>query len=181
MAIANFADVDQRIIYLNGEISGEVAHRFITTLNIMDSVKGEILVVMNSVGGSCNDGFAIYDAIRIAKNPVSTIGFGIVASIAAIIFQAGDTRILSPECEFMIHDATVDIAAHDFSIAKAKALAKDIERIQERGNKILSTRSGNKLPKVEQWCKNETTFTAEEAVRYNFADGVIEYNDRGEE
>lgn len=170
--LQNGVDLERRIIYLNGEIEEGSAYRFLVGLMALDTSPGIITVVMNSCGGSCTDGFAIYDALKFAKNEIIIVGFGQVASMATIIFQAAHRRVISPECEFMIHE-TITGQADSVSYSYLQTIQKNIARIEARANKILVEASGQSLEQIERWNKEETTFTAEEAVRYGFADEIL--------
>ncbi len=61
-------DVENRNIYIFGEITGEVAYAFMVAFKKLDETEGTITIVLNSEGGSVEDGFAIYDTIKMAKN-----------------------------------------------------------------------------------------------------------------
>lgn len=78
---------------------------FMKELMYLDSLeKKEIKILINSIGGSVMDGMVIYHAIRAAKTHVTTQCIGLAASISAVIFQAGDTRIMNDFGILMLHN-----------------------------------------------------------------------------
>lgn len=79
-------------------------------LRFLDSVDDKgILIHLNSDGGSFSDGMAIYDAIRTAKSHITILAYGEASSMASVILQAADLRILMPSCYLMIHNSSVDL------------------------------------------------------------------------
>src|SRR5580698_7503218 len=71
----------------------------------MSGVKGPLDVHISSSGGDVFDGLAIAEAIRSYSGPVTTVVDGIAASIASVIAQAGQKRVMAPGAMLMIHDA----------------------------------------------------------------------------
>ena len=155
-----------------GEIDEDRAAKFIAGLRFFDSSPGRITVVLNSGGGNETDGYAIYDAIRMAKNKVRIEVYGACLSIAAVILQAGTERLLAPESQFMIHHGHIDMKAEtgqDSVIATAKL----IEVENKRYHRILAKASGQPQKEIEDFCVAESYFDAKEAVRLGFADSLL--------
>lgn len=102
-------------IYIDGEIypesyiwPGEVATSMVSVRNQVTAM-GEVnsyQIIINSFGGYCSEGWAIYDYLKTLSKPVETVAIGQCCSIATVIFSAGSTRLVSPNCEFMIHQAS---------------------------------------------------------------------------
>jgi len=95
-------------IYINGQIGSFDEVRGVELIDVIKQVQGQPFaesfdVYINSVGGIVEVGFDIYDYLKSLKVPVSTIGVGCVASIATVIFMAGENRRLRANTEFMIH------------------------------------------------------------------------------
>jgi ATP-dependent Clp protease protease subunit len=164
-------DPDSRTIYLVGPIEDESVRQFLIGLNLLDEQDGDIRVVMNSPGGDEPGGYAIYDAIRAAYNNVVVEGYGVIHSIAALIFQAADVRAMAPQCRFMIHNGSVDITGVDSDTAVA--IGREVERNNHIYHRILAKRSGKPLSEVRALAEAETYYSAREAVRHGFADLVI--------
>jgi len=95
-------------IYINGAIGHWEDAQSVSLIDIVKQVKAqseatEYNVYINSEGGYVDIGFDIYSYLKNLGKPVHTIGNGMVASIATIIFMAGATRTIRPNTQFMIH------------------------------------------------------------------------------
>jgi ATP-dependent Clp protease protease subunit len=159
---------------------------FIKNLHILDSISSEnILVYCHSIGGSWSDGMAAFDAIRASKSPVTILGYAQASSMSGVLLQAADKRVLSPSCEFMIHYGSIYV--DDNSLA-AKSAVDANERYSHHMLKIFATRamSGKffksreyNYSKVSAYInrkirdKSDWYLSAEEAVDYGFADGIL--------
>lgn len=165
-------DVLNRTLYLFGEVDDDMSYRFVTAIQALDREEGDIRVVMVSCGGSEPAGYAIYDAMRLCNNEITIDCYGAAQSIAALILQAGSLRRLSPECRFMIHNGTVDIAP-GCDADTLVAIGKEVNNNNNRYHDILAERSGLSLAKVREYCQDEAYFSAIEAVKMGFADVVM--------
>lgn len=173
---------DLRKLYLIGEVDHEMAKQLIVDLQTLDATEGPIVIVMTSAGGNEGAGYAIFDAIRMTHNPVTILAYGEVMSIAALVLQAADNRLLSPECRFLIHNGSVPSGGDDEGYIDADKLiarAKETIRNNHRYHKLIAHRSGLPLAKIKTFCKQETLFWAEEAVKLGFADGIINVEKEG--
>lgn len=165
-------DAESRSIYITGEVQAKMAHDVIIALATLDADGATIRVVLNSDGGSEQNGYAIYDALMMCKSVVIIEGYGNVCSIAAAIFQAGDIRRLAPHTDFMIHNGTI---AGEEEMKQTDVLdrAEQIKRDSIKYYSILSRASGQPVEIIEQLCRGDTYYTAKEAVDEGFADEVI--------
>lgn len=180
MACLNIsADFGTRRIWLFNGIDDETVYHFVVTLQTMDLTKGPIEVIMCSLGGSEPQGYAMFDAIRMTRNQVTIIGLGAVQSIAALIMQAADLRLLAPECRFMVHNGSVTMAP-DIHADTIVAIGKEVMKNNHRYHQLLAERTGLPVSKIRRYCEVETYWSAEEAVKLNFADGVIVVRKPGE-
>lgn len=135
----------------------------------LTSVVGPLDIHINSAGGSVPDGIAIANAVRAHKGRKRTIVDGMAASIASIIMQAGDERIVEPGSMVMIHDASTFVGGTQADLQKtADALGKHSDNLAKQ----YADRAGGS---PEQWrdiMRAETWYTAEEAVAAGLADRV---------
>jgi ATP-dependent protease ClpP protease subunit len=98
--------IDKHIGYLDGEGYGIMAGQFQREMQMLiDNGATEIEIRMNSIGGQVFEGMGIFNAIEGAKNKckIKMMNIGLVASIAAVIFQAGDEREMADYALMMIH------------------------------------------------------------------------------
>lgn len=166
-------DFENRVIYIFGEIEPAGAYRFVALFKWMDRFPGSIHVILNSPGGSISNGYAMYDTIRTAENPVIVEALGQVASAAVPILLAGTVRFLNPQTMIMVHDLSYEIDGM-VSSSVAHALSRDAKLLNKMYHEIIAERTGKSIKDVEEWCSKETNFTAAEAVKLGFADKVVD-------
>lgn len=170
--LSSGVDLNKRLIYLMGEVDNEMAYRFVITFHKLDQSKGDITIFLSSQGGDEQSGWTMYDTLMESQNKVQILGYGAVQSIAALLFQAGDDRQLSPECRYMIHNGTVQMS-DPIDTAKFTTLGKEVAANNERYFRALAEASGKTIEQVRKMCQTETYLSAEEAVKEGFADSVI--------
>lgn len=135
----------------------------------MSAVKGPLEVHINSGGGDVFDGVAIGNAIRKHKGTVTTVVDGIAASIASVIAQAGQDRVMQPGSMMMIHDASTLAWGDEAEMLKTAAvLGKNSDNIAQ----IYAERAGGTPQSWRDIMKQETWYTADEAVAAGLADRV---------
>lgn len=166
-------DVASRTIFVIGEITEQTFAQVITSLHVLQKTDEPIRVLINSGGGSVEQGLAVLDALTVCPNQIVTLGFGNVCSIAATIFQAGDWRILSPECRYMVHAGSVDMEG-SLHYLEAKALSDELVFFQDRITDLFQKRTNLPIAEVRAMFGGETYFSAEECVKKNIADQVLE-------
>jgi ATP-dependent Clp protease protease subunit len=142
--------VKKGIFLLSGEVDDDMTYDFTMSTSVALTrgyLKGrKALILLNSPGGNVQHGLAIYDTIRMLVDcgvHVDVFGMGLVASMGAIIMQAGSRRLASPHTQFLLHQISQTIGYFE-----AEEVSKGEERVTEnkRLNDILlgivATRSG---------------------------------------
>lgn len=163
-------DVNERTMYLMGEIDAEVAAQFIIVLDFLNNVSHDpIRIILSCPGGEEEAGYAIYDAVRLSKSPVLIDGIGMVASMAAVVLQAGDIRRLSQNAVFMIHNGSMSLPDH-LEQDKVVSLSNLIKTNAQKYHNLLSQRSRLPLEEIRKMSEAETFMSAGDAVRKGFAD-----------
>lgn len=124
-------------IYISGLIGTFGEEKGVELIDVISQVRKQpdatsYEVYINSEGGVVDTGFDIYNYLISLGLPVTTIGTGMVASIATVIFMAGQKRIVQPNTQFMIHlpMGGIEYATADEMEAHTKGL-RDVE------NKII--------------------------------------------
>ena len=98
-----------RTIYFFDEINESSACEAIRIIDKLEyDNKKDIRIVINSGGGNCYDGLALYDRIRQSGCNILTLGTGLVVSMALIIFLAGDERELTENARLLVHQITIE-------------------------------------------------------------------------
>ena len=125
--------LQNRIIFLTGEVNDDVASLLVSQLLFLESQDSEkdVQFYINSPGGSVSAGFAIYDTMNYIKCDVSTICMGLAASMGAFLLSGGTKgkRFALPNAEVMIHQPS----------GGAKGQETEIRIVAEQ---ILKTSSG---------------------------------------
>jgi ATP-dependent protease ClpP protease subunit len=132
-------------------------------------VKGALEVHINSGGGDVFDGISISNAIRNHKGPVTTVVDGLAASIASVIAQAGSPRVVQPGSMLMIHDA-FGMCVGD--AAEMTSMASTLDKVSDNIAGIYAANSDKSAAEWRASMRDETWYTAEEAVAAGLADQV---------
>ncbi|MCG2703036.1 MAG: ATP-dependent Clp endopeptidase proteolytic subunit ClpP [Candidatus Omnitrophica bacterium] len=163
-----------RIIFIGTAINDEVANLVIAQMLFlqMEDPDKDISVYINSPGGVVTAGLAIYDTIQFVKCAVNTYCVGQAASMGAVLLAAGSKgkRFALPNARVMIHQpwGGVQGAAADISIQ-----AKEILKMRDKINEILSRHTGQKIEKIEKDTDRDFFMSAEESRDYGLVDNVV--------
>lgn len=164
----------ERIIFLGGPITDGLANTIIAQLLFLEhqDPKKDILLYINSPGGSVTATLAIYDTIQYVKPDVATFCMGMAASGAAVLLASGKKgkRYALPNSEILLHQVMggAEGQAKDVEIA-----AKQIVRVKTQLNQILSKHTGQPISKVEKDTDRDFWLTPEEAKKYGLVDEII--------
>ena len=158
------------VIYDEIGAFGIESKSFIDELSTISKDK-EILLRINSPGGSVIDGLAIYDAIRRTPQKVTTRIEGLAASIASIIALAGDEVIMSENSLFMIHNVWGGETGDSKDMRKAADL---MDKMSGKLVSIYMAKSGKEESEIKSWMDSETWFNAEEALEAGFITAIEE-------
>ena len=167
-------DIRGRILYLSGEVDEVMCSKFIKLLKYLDKTTGDIEIVLNSSGGCVTSGLAMHDTIKACINPVTIKAYGAVMSIASIILQAADKRIISPYCRMMIHRGSTEISG-DFNIVeKAFKEEKEIEKIMcdIYMDKMTEINSEFKRSQLDRYMDTDSYFSASKALELGLVDEI---------
>lgn len=166
--------LNDRIVFLGGEINDSVANVIIAQLLFLDheDSKKDISLYINSPGGSVTAGLAIIDTMNFIKSDVSTICVGIAASMGALILSSGKKgkRFSLPNSEVMIHQVMggTEGQASDIAIN-----AKHILRTKDNLNRILAENTNKRVEQVEKDSDRDYWLTSDEAKKYGIVDSII--------
>jgi ATP-dependent Clp endopeptidase proteolytic subunit ClpP len=166
------ADDDTATVRIYDEIGywGVTEEQFARDLAAVSA--SEITVQISSPGGDVFAGVAIYNALRAHSARITTRVDGVAASIASVISQAGDTRVILSGAQMMIHEAW------GLAIGNATEM-REMADVLERQNvniaNIYAARSGGDADKfLELMSSGDTWLTAAEAVELGLADEVVD-------
>ncbi len=164
-----------RIIFLGGEIDDTTANLVVAQMLFleMEDPDADIMLYINSPGGSVTAGMAIYDTMRYLKCEVSTLCVGLAASMGAFLLAGGakGKRKALPNAEIMIHQPLGGAKGQATDIA---IQAEQILRIKRKLNEELARNTGKPLEEIEQNVERDYFLTAEEAKAYGLIDEIIQ-------
>ena len=166
--------LDDRIIFLSGEINDAVANTVVAQLIYLegkDPTK-DISLYINSPGGSVSAGMAIYDTMQFIRCDVSTICMGMAASMGAFLLAAGapGKRLALPNSEIMIHQP---LGGAKGQASDIKIHADHILYIRGKMNRMLSEMTNQPLEVIERDTERDNFMSAEQAKEYGLIDKVI--------
>ena len=167
--------LEDRIIFISGEINDATANLAIAQLIYLEGKDPDkdIMMYINSPGGSVVAGMAIYDTMNYVKCDVRTICVGMAASMAAVLLASGTKgkRFALPNSEIMIHQPlggaqgqASDIAIHAQHILKTK----------KKLNNILAEKSGQDIQTIEKDTDRDNFMSASEALKYGLIDKIFD-------
>ncbi|MDJ0766050.1 MAG: ATP-dependent Clp protease proteolytic subunit [Myxococcota bacterium] len=164
-----------RIIFLGTAVNDEVANLIVAQMLYLESddPEKEIMLYINSPGGSVNAGLAIYDTMQYVRTPIATMCVGQAASMAAVLLAAGEPgrRMALPNSRIMIHQPLGGVSGQASDI---EIHAKEILRLREKLNEILAKHTGKELDNVRLDTDRDYIMTAFDGVDYGIIDEVME-------
>ena len=166
--------LEDRIIFLSGEIDDAVANTVVAQLIYLEAKdpSKDISLYINSPGGSVSAGLAIYDTMNYVKCDVSTICIGMAASMGAFLLSSGQKgkRYALPNSEIMIHQP---LGGAQGQASDIKIAAEHILKTKQKLNSILSQNSGKPLSQIEKDTDRDNYLSAQEAMEYGLIDKVF--------
>lgn len=133
-----------------------------------------IVITFNTPGGSVTDGMALFDTIKMLQrngHHVTTRARGIAASMGAVLFQAGDERIIDARAKLLIHQGSS--SGGRMTAGEAEDHAEFLKMVLDDLLEILAERSTlTKRQISNKWNRKDWWIKAEDAVKFGFADRV---------
>ena len=165
------------IVFIGTPIDDQIANLVIAQMLFLEAEDPDkdILLYINSPGGSITAGMAIYDTMQFIKPDVQTYCIGQAASMAAVLLAAGakGKRFSLPNSRIVIHQPLImgsGIAgqATDIDIA-----AREILRMRERLNEILVSHTGQSIKRIQDDTDRDYIMSADQGKEYGLIDDVI--------
>lgn len=163
-----------RIVFLGTAIDDNIANLVVAQMLYLESEDPdkEIFFYLNSPGGHVSSGLAIYDTMQYIKSPISTVCMGQAASMAAILLAAGTKgkRFALPHARILIHQP---LGGFQGQATDIDIQAKEILRLKDELNRILSQLTGKPLAKVINDTERDYFMNSEQAKEYGIIDNII--------
>ena len=168
---------EERIIFLGVQIDDASANDVMAQLLTLESTDPdrEIVIYINSPGGSFTSMTAIYDTMQFVRPHIRTVCLGQAASAAAVLLAAGNKgmRMALPNSRILIHQpATEGVYGQ---VSDLEIQAKEIQRMRNSLEEILSRHSNKTPEEVRLDIERDKILTAAEAKDYGLVDDVLEY------
>jgi len=169
----------ERIIFLGTEINDVVANTVVAQMLFLEyeDPDKDILLYINSPGGSVTAGLAIYDVMKYVKPDVQTICVGSAFSMGAILLAAGTKgkRFILPHGKVMLHQPSGGAGGQSSDI---QIHAREIVKTKRELNTILAEATGKTVEQVEKDTDRDMYMSAQEAVAYGIVDEVFSPGNR---
>lgn len=166
--------LNDRIVFLGEEVSDQSANLVIAQLLHLESQDPDkdIVMYINSPGGSVYAGLGIVDTMNYIKPDVSTVCVGMAASMGAVILASGakGKRMALPNSMVLIHQPSSGVQGQQTDI---QIVADETKYIREHLNQILSEATGQPIEKIQQDTERDNYLRAQEALEYGLVDRVI--------
>ncbi len=171
----------EHIIFIGAPIDDNVANLAIAQLLYLEKEDPgkDVVMYINSPGGSVSAGLAIYDTMQFVRSEVATYCLGLSASIAAVLLAAGTKgqRFALPHSTILLHQLSAGFSgqASDIDIH-----AKEVLRLKKVLNDILVEHTGKGYSAIEKDTDRDLFMTPEEAIKYGIIDEIIVHKKKDE-
>ncbi len=166
---------EERIIFLGVQIDDASANDVMAQLITLESIDPDrdILMYINSPGGSMTSMMAIYDTMQYIQPDIQTFCLGQAASAAAVLLSAGTKgkRMALPNSRILIHQPAVESGYGQSSDLEIQA--REILRMRQAMEQILSRHTGQDEEQIRRDTERDKFFTASEAKEYGLVDEVL--------
>ncbi|MDF1500694.1 MAG: ATP-dependent Clp protease proteolytic subunit [Anaerolineales bacterium] len=164
----------ERIIFLGSPINDQVSNLMVAQLLFLDreDPDRQINMYINSPGGQIYSGLAIYDTMQQVRAPISTVAVGVTASFGTVLLAAGTPgkRYALPHATIHLHQP---LGGAQGQATDIEIQAKEILRLREELNKILTRHTGRTLEDIERDTERDFYMSGEEAKKYGLVDHVL--------
>lgn len=166
--------LENRIVMASGEVTDEMAQRVISQLLLLanDDTSADILMYINSPGGSVIAGLGIYDIMQLVPNDVVTVAVGLAASMGQVLLCAGThgKRLALPNAQVLLHEGSAGIAG---AAADVEIQAQHLSWTLDRMRHIIADHTGRSLDAIAEEVGRDQWFDAEGALAYGFIDRIV--------
>jgi ATP-dependent Clp protease, protease subunit len=166
---------EERIIFLGVQIDDASANDVMAQLITLESIDPDrdVLMYINSPGGSMTSMMAIYDTMQYIQPEIQTFCLGQAASAAAVLLAAGTKgkRMALPNSRILIHQPAVESGYGQSSDLEIQA--REILRMRTAMEKVIARHTGRNEDEIRHDIERDKFFTAEEAKEYGLVDEVL--------
>ncbi|TCO44214.1 ATP-dependent Clp protease proteolytic subunit [Actinocrispum wychmicini] len=168
---------EERIVFLGVQIDDASANDVMAQLIYLeaDNPERDIVMYINSPGGSFTSMTAIYDTMQYVSPDIQTVCLGMAASAAALILAAGSPgkRFVLPNSTTLIHQPSIEGASGQ--VTDLEIQSAEIQRMRTLMERTLARHTGRTPEQVHQDVERNLILPAKETVEYGIADEVMPY------
>jgi len=176
-----FAEIDvfsrlimDRIIFMGTEVNDTIANIVIAQLLFLESADPDkdVLMYINSPGGSVYAGYGMYDTMQYIKPEINTICTGLAASFGAVLLAAGEKgkRSALPHARIMIHQP---LGGAQGQASDIEITHREIQKMKKEIYETLASHTGQSYEQIWEDSDRDKWMTAEEAAEYGLIDEVL--------
>ena len=163
----------ERIIFLVGPVNDHIASLISAQLLFLESEnpEKEIFLYINSPGGVVSDGLAIYDTMQFIQSPVSTLCFGLAASMGSFLLAAGEKgkRFALPNSRIMVHQPSAGFRGQATDI---EIHAKEILDQKANLNQLYANHTGQPVEMIEEALERDNFMSPDDAKKFGIIDDI---------
>jgi ATP-dependent Clp protease protease subunit len=167
------------IVFIGTPVDDAIANLVIAQMLFLEAEDPDkdILLYINSPGGSITAGLAIYDTMQFVKSPVATLCMGTACSMGSFLLMAGAAgrRVALPNVRILLHQPS---GGYQGQVTDVVRHAEETQRLKARLNLLYAQHCGRSLEEVERTLDRDHFMTAEEAQSWGLVDHV--HKDRGD-
>lgn len=167
--------MEKRILMLNGIVDAQCVSNITQQIAILAQKSDDpILIIINSQGGSVQDGLILMDLMASTHIPIFTLCLGTCYSMAALILSAGKKgyRWTSEHSRIMIHEPLLSNGIGG-SCTSIQAIARSIASCKAMTNGILAKNTGRTIEEIEEATAYDHFFSAKEALEFGLVDDTL--------
>ena len=167
---------EDRIIFLGVQVDDASADDVMAQLLVLESQDPDrdIILYINSPGGSFTALTAIYDTMQYIKPQIQTVCLGQAASAAAVLLAAGapGKRLALPNARVLIHQPEIQGTGYA-QASDIEIHANELLRMREWLEETIAHHTGQPLDSVRSDIERDKILTAEQAREYGLVDQVL--------
>ncbi|MEU4774650.1 ATP-dependent Clp protease proteolytic subunit [Micromonospora sp. NPDC023644] len=164
----------ERIIFLGTEVTDASANQICAQMLLLaaEDPERDIVLYINSPGGSVSAGMAVYDTMRFVRNDVATVALGFAGSMGQFLLCAGTAgkRYALPHSRIMMHQPSGGMGG---TAADITIQAENMLHVKRTMQELIARHSGRTLEEIQRDWDRDRWFTAEEAREYGLIDRVV--------
>ncbi|NIL42196.1 ATP-dependent Clp protease proteolytic subunit [Salinispora arenicola] len=164
----------ERIVFLGTEVTDESANRICAQILLLaaEDPDRDIMLYINSPGGSVSAGMAVYDTMRFVHNDVATLALGMAGSMGQFLLCAGAAgkRYALPHSWILMHQPSGGMGG---TAADIRIQAENLLYVKRTTQGLIAQHSGRKLAEIQRDWDRDRWFTPEQAREYGLIDHVI--------